>query len=316
MNADEFRNKIKSIMFSDKPYGLEVYACVRYDQKFKAKRFIINDELREMIAQTLEGTVESKYLKADLEVDSSDNIADNKNILYEVVQTDSYFPFSFIKGVKDDEIYSRADEESLQGFCFKLNINENEIFLYQNIYKMRMIQKGKNILAKLGGNQTYVPYKDEILGIDSRVDIVLIENSIFTEKIAMLQKQFKFEQYIRLEASKTIEVIMGMEILSNTAKLLSFSEKEKLTNAKKLLKARNSPVLKMDKSRLLARLQNHPRYQDKFQIQQGEIIITSEKMVGEFIKMLNDDIVRSELTDQEYDSISKHLLDPIPAVIN
>ena len=38
--------------------------------------------------------------------------------------------------------------------------------------------------------------------------------------------------------------------------------------------------------------------------------IHSQKDVADFIKILNDDIVRSDLTGQEYDSSSKSKLDP------
>ena len=43
------------------------------------------------------------------------------------------------------------------------------------------------------------------------------------------------------------------------------------------------------------------------------IVISSQKEAAAFIKMLNDDIVRSELTGKEYDSSSKMLLGPVGA---
>ena len=46
-------------------------------------------------------------------------------------------------------------------------------------------------------------------------------------------------------------------------------------------------------------------------IDNDEIQLGSEKDVNSFIKLLNDDIVRSELTETEYDSISKRELEPV-----
>ena len=96
----------------------------------------------------------------------------------------------------------------------------------------------------------------------------------------------------------------GPELLEN---------KSKLTNAKKLLKAKNSPVLQMKKNDLLENLKKHSRYKTMFKFEEDHIVISSQKEAAAFIKMLNDDIVRSELTGKEYDSSSKMLLGPVGA---
>ena len=90
-----------------------------------------------------------------------------------------------------------------------------------------------------------------------------------------------------------------------------FENKSKLTNAKKLLKAKNSPVLQMKKNDLLENLKKHSRYKTMFKFEEDHIVISSQKEAAAFIKMLNDDIVRSELTGKEYDSSSKMLLGPM-----
>lgn len=47
-----------------------------------------------------------------------------------------------------------------------------------------------------------------------------------------------------------------------------------------------------------------------FKFEDDHIVIDSQKDAAAFIKMVNDDIVRSELTGQEYDSSAKSLLEP------
>jgi hypothetical protein len=67
----------------------------------------------------------------------------------------------------------------------------------------------------------------------------------------------------------------------------------------------------MDKNVLLEKLKTLPRYKDKLEIDNGKIKILNQKQAIEFIKMLNDSILRSELTDAEYDSTVKTELPPI-----
>lgn len=105
------------------------------------------------------------------------------------------------------------------------------------------------------------------------------------------------------------EMLMGASL----EKFVAFENKSKLTNAKKLLKAKNSPVLQMKKNDLLENLKKHSRYKTMFKFEEDHIVISSQKEAAAFIKMLNDDIVRSELTGKEYDSSSKMLLGPVGA---
>lgn len=128
-----------------------------------------------------------------------------------------------------------------------------------------------------------------------------------------MQRFFGFEQYIRAGAQKTIEIIRNLDIVDSLEKFVAFENKSKLTNAKKLLKAKNSPVLQMKKNDLLENLKKHSRYKTMFKFEEDHIVISSQKEAAAFIKMLNDDIVRSELTGKEYDSSSKMLLGPVGA---
>lgn len=125
--------------------------------------------------------------------------------------------------------------------------------------------------------------------------------------------KFFLEQYIRAGAQKTIEIIRDLDIVDSLEKFVAFENKSKLTNAKKLLKAKNSPVLQMKKNDLLENLKKHSRYKTMFKFEEDHIVISSQKEAAAFIKMLNDDIVRSELTGKEYDSSSKMLLGPVGA---
>lgn len=102
-----------------------------------------------------------------------------------------------------------------------------------------------------------------------------------------------------------------MNLKNSLEKFVAFENKSKLTNAKKLLKAKNSPVLQMKKNDLLENLKKHSRYKTMFKFEEDHIVISSQKEAAAFIKMLNDDIVRSELTGKEYDSSSKMLLAPM-----
>ena len=243
----------------------------------------------------------------------TENIADNKKEFYEISLTESYSPFAFLDDAeKRTEYYSESDRNKLSGFLFKINLNDQYFWVYQHIYSVSRIDRSKNVIALFIGD-TYDEVDSDIVQIDSRADIIIFSSSAVTAKMDLMQRFFGFEQYIRAGAQKTIEIIRNLDIVDSLEKFVAFENKSKLTNAKKLLKAKNSPVLQMKKNDLLENLKKHSRYKTMFKFEEDHIVISSQKEAAAFIKMLNDDIVRSELTGKEYDSSSKMLLGPVGA---
>lgn len=311
MKIEEMKNKIQNIMFSEIEYGLTVFACIKYEKNMALKKFLINDNLCDKLKCMIKAVVENKFLSDDFELDTVENIADNRKVFYEIPQNDNFYPFESINNYqKVCDTYSEKEQDSLMGLLFRINLNDNNVWFYQHIYPVRMIKRSKSIYAMFS-NDTYVPLNRDVLQIDSRIDFLIIGNAIITSNINLLQKHFGFDEYIRSEAKQAIGIIDELDIVSDMSKVFAFESKEQLTNAKKLLKAKNSPVLKMEKKELISKLINHPRYKDKFTFENNQIVINSQKEVKEFIKMLNDDIVRSELTNSEYDSSNKQILPPL-----
>ena len=74
------------------------------------------------------------------------------------------------------------------------------------------------------------------------------------------------------------------------------------------MKVKNSPVLNMDKDELISKIPLVTRYKNIIHIENGKIRANTKKDVDNLMKLLNDDYVKSELTDKEYDSVSKTLL--------
>lgn len=312
MDTVSLKSKINSIMFSGINHGLSVFAWLEDDTQPRLKQFLIDENLRSQLIQMLDREVKDRFLADEVEVDSSENIADKRRVLYEFQQSETHAPFRIISQWDYvTEQYSESDQKKLRGLLFRINRNDDDIWVYQRVYNVSLVKRSKSLLAAVGKTNTYVLMDSDVLRIDSRIDVLVVGDSFFSSNIDLLQKSFGFDRYIRGEAAKTIQLIDELDIVSDTGKITAFGDKETLSNAKKLLQAKSSPVLKMKKRDLLTRIKKHPRYKDKFKIQNDKIVITSQKDAGEFIKLLNDDILRSELTGREYDSLSKKILDPL-----
>lgn len=311
MNRDEFISKVNAIIDDTAGFGFNVFACVKTNEKLQCYKFILedraDDSFKDTVSKKILACLKEKYLSNDFLLASIDDISDNSRTAYSIEQTEGYFPFFFLK----DNITDRFDESkksSLYGFAFAFNANEEKIYAYQQVYPVTIPTNKKGIFVVKNGEK-YTEFKKELLRIDYRIDLIVVGDTIITPNITLLQNKFSFDKLIRSEAQKTIESISSLGIIDDMTKIVDFEGKEKLTNAKKLMKIKHSPVLSMDKSVLLNKLNTIPRFQGRLNVDVSNqtIHIDTNKDVVELLKILNDDYLISELTDKPYESASKIL---------
>lgn len=306
MTKEELQQKISSIIDADSGYGFEAYACL---QNSRCKNFIIedkdNESFKDAIADKIASCISDNFL-SDIDLKQVEDIHDNTNSFFEIIQNDNYSPFYFIK-TPEEGSFSDKEKPSLTGFAFKFNINDTYFWAYQQVYPVTIPQSKKGTFLYAINNDIYKEFPKELIKIDYRVDLIIIGSSIITKNINLLQNKFGFDTFIRNESQKTIQLINGMSIIEDMSKIVEFDENEKLTNAKKLMKIKNSPVLQMNSNVLIERLRTHSRYKDKLKFNEDntQIRIKTKKDVKELLKILNDDYLKSELTEQNYDSPSK-----------
>ena len=310
MTTAEMQDAITSII--DGEYGLSVFAVLNRDENLSMVRFIPDDLLKTRIGKALETTLRSGFLSEEAQVDSSDNIDDNKKYSTRSFRMKSMILFCFwIHTMLSQHLIVSKMLNMFFGFAFHLNIYNTGIWLYQQVVYPQMIKRSKHLYAMLSKDNVYTVLDRDILRLESKIDCLIIGKSVITSKINLMQKSFHFEHFVRKEASATIQLIANMGLVDSPERFISLSDQKSLTNAKKLMKAKRSSVLRMEKEVLLDKLQTLPRYKGKLEIQNGKIRISNQKQAIEFLKMLNDSILKSELTETEYDSSIKTELPPL-----
>lgn len=310
MDKNSLQTNIREILTATSKYGFSIFACVKSGGTTVLKKFLLedkeNDSFKDEVGKIISELIIEKFCCEDFCLENIENIHDNKAIFYSIPQNETYNPFSFFEEQSDD-VYKQEDKNDLIGFAFKYNVNTKSFFAFQQVYPVT-VPKKKNGLYIFQAGDVYKKMDKDLLRIDYRVDIIVVDSIIITANINLLQNKYGFENFIRSEAQITISAIEKFEIVKDMGKIMEFEAKDKLTNAKKLMKIKSSPVLKMNKTRLIDKISTLPRYKDKFKIEDETIIVNTYNDVKELLKMLNDDYLKSELTDEEYESPSKQLL--------
>lgn len=308
MNREELIEYIASVILGDLPVAAELYMCVKEDGGHALRRMQLKEETEKNFAYVFSELVKDKYIESNVDVKSMDEIDDNQNIFYTLTQTDEYYPFAFLNE-ENISVYNSEQVVSCVGYFIKLGSQNKYMYLYQSKNNALTINNDKTFLLKKTIKDVFTYVKEEVLRIEKRIDILIVENDIFTSNEKILERTFGLEKYIRNSAKIAIDQISSLCIMSSTDVFCRFEHK--LSNSKKLMKIKDSPVLKMSKQDILRKINEIERYKSLINVQDGQIVVKNQNDVNNVLKLFGDAILKSELTNAEYETMIKKKLDSI-----
>lgn len=196
----------------------------------------------------------------------------------------------------------------IEALIVKLNINEeNYCLLYKKLAPIHLLQKDKLSMFSFNGGVLQEVSQD-ILKLDNNFHFLAINKKVFIFNFNILEKYFKYEDAILQKAKSNIELLETIEFLEDLEKLQALSKNK--TFAKKLHNIQNSPVINIMKenpSKVESFINNHSELKDFFDINNGKLYLKKQtkKNAEKLIKLLNDDLIQSELTDIMYETMNK-----------
>ena len=305
MDKTEIIRKIREITDSNVKCGVEIYVCVKSDtEDFKLEKMAAINTLKDRIHTIVLDVISQVYLSEEAEYFNIIDVIDNKKAIYILEQNEKYKPFALLnKSLESVENFKEENIKDVLGFIFKINVNSKKLFLYQHAYVGSKLRT-KNVLRIVQKEDIFEIVDKEMLKIDKRSEMIILDNTLLVKNVKVLQDYFGFQIFIRNQAKETISKLEKLDIIGNMDKLKEYQNEEKLTISKKLMKIQNSPVLQMKKADLINKIPTISRYKGMIHIENGKIKTNTKKDIDNLMKLLNDDYVKSELTEQEYDSTS------------
>lgn len=203
--------------------------------------------------------------------------------------------------------FSNENLSGLRGYIIYLGSMTDGVVLYKKHYPISLIKRDSFMLYKK--QQRFVRFDgDEMLRINENVQVMKLNNEIYALDIDNFERNFGFESLIIKRATETIEEIEQIGILEDVQVLKDLVDD--ITFARKLSKIREkSPVITLNISNddIINFTKINPGLRGRFKYSEDgkQIRLDTKASKNAFIKLLNDDYLRSNLTNQEYDSIAK-----------
>lgn len=316
MNLQELREQLNIINDEGNPIGIIVHLIKKNEDETETiLKADISVELANELKEIFRITINNKFFNNEELVlrDISSSIETINSIFYydleefpEKLSTVSNFdPFNEY----EDFSFNNDDIESIKAILITIGNVENYFSIYKHVYPVTIVRQDR-MLGFLPIGDRFEKLSSNILQINNSIDFLFANDNLFVNNIKTLSSAYGYNEIIKNQARENIILIQDLDLIANIAELTSFIDNIKY--AKRVLRINaNSPVLQLAKFRIIEFIANHPKLRTKIRLNATNDRIMLDTDISKIITIgiLNDDYLKSNLTDLDYESENKSEID-------
>lgn len=303
--------------------GFAAYIVAKNDPKLREmildEKTVSDTNYKNIVRDVILDVIGGKFLSDQAQYMPAQNVADDQNKFYIIKQEGEYKPFDYLKtSLETVPEFKHNMVDDASGIAFWFRIDNNEFWAYQHLWSIMVPNKKRtNLLSRIqehGDHDYFAEQVDPLLTIANKVDALVIDDNIITSNISLMQTSFGFQDFIVATANKSVDRITDKNLVSNPQKLFEYIGRGKTSKyAKKMMRIVGSKVLDLTKDQLMEKVHTLPRWNGKFDENEGQIVLNTYTQVESLIDLLDERYTRSDVTDQEYDTDVKQVAAPISA---
>jgi hypothetical protein len=295
----------------DEPVDIELYFVLEVEHNMVVKFANIQEEVSTALLRQFLDYIDRKLIHndelifADL-TDADDrrnsafsyNLEDKPeklNVLSEVVADRN-------KPVFDFRVDSLSD---IRAFVVLIGNDERKAAIYKKHYPVNLLKRD-SILRIFPANEQFERLDTNVLNINESFEFLEIDGNLVVLSLKVLETNFGYENIVRAKATENLALIQAAGLLEDMELISSLTAE--LKYAKKMMKIRaNTPVLQLPPAAVIHFIGTHPMLRKKIRFTADNSRISLDTRVSQelFLKLLNDDFLKSELTNLFYDSQNK-----------
>ena len=321
MKTKELKQEIQKMLQEKK--GITIYAIIRKQDEEIIRSINIADEqdtadntAQELLDGFVE-TINNKFsgYEDDDEIIKLSAADERKNGLYYYdleelpKEMDALMEVSNPKTDIETFNFQIDSLESISAFVVVVGNAEENIVMYKQQYPISLLKRDRYMLTPIPHQNRLKKFNQDILRVDFNYQFFLWKDVIYISDIDKMEKICSFHNIIVNEAKKSIQAIEQMDILDNVEVLSD--ELDNITFARKLTRVyKDSKVIgKVENAKIVAFSQQHSYFQKnplKLNENKDKFLLDTKKSKNTFIKLLNDDLLTSELTSNDYEALAKN----------
>ncbi len=312
MNRQQLLERLAYFLNPENGIGCALYFVLNEEGNSVIRFADIENEAKEELQQRFLEYIQEKFIdNEELHYMNISDADDRKNVAYRYDIDERDESLNILNEIIADgeREYFHFNQDSLtnlQGYLITMGNEGNQIALYKKHHPVNLLKRDRFLLVP--SNQRLIAVDQDVLAIDKSFDFMLVDNDLIVLKLNTLERFFGFENVIRNQAQTTIAAIEAIELLEDIEQLNDLAQN--MTNARKLMRMRNSPVIGMPVNNVINFINNHPELTGRisFNDEGTRVRLTTGVSKKLFLKLLNDDYLFSQLTELQYDSHAKDRL--------
>lgn len=311
MTLDELKIELAFINSAAAPISLSLYFILESDNGFELKFANVDPTVSNSLLTQFKSYINSKFIEnEDLIFGNLTDADDRKNAAYYYDIAEKPEGLEYLTTILENEEQEAFDFgndnlNSIKAFVILIGNHEHKISIYKKHYPINYLKRD-SILRIFPAGTRFEKIDKNILSINETFEFMQIANNLIVLSTKVLEKHFGYERIIRNAASANLEIIENSELLEDITLLQTLSNE--LKYAKRIVRIkRGTPVLALPTNTIMTFIQQHPVLKKKIRLNTGNTKIALDTKVSQelFLKLLNDDFLKSELTLLLYDSQNK-----------
>jgi hypothetical protein len=315
MNIGELREKLRTLYQGN--VGAVAYFILKIEDQLCIRTVDIKNEFLDDLRDCYLRSITNSILNTDdtnvgnLQLINISVADQRKDALYEYDLEAIPMELSFLENITingEQQIFS-SDVDSLSnlyGYVIAIGNGQSKVLLFRKHYPVSEFSPEKNFFI-FESDHRFVKLEKDMIRLDHKIDIFYVDGTIIVKNLNLLESFLGFHDIIKREATASVQAIIAAGIVDNPETLSEMIED--ISFARKLTKtAINSPVLgKIPTVSIIQFAKTHPALKKKirFSADESKLHLHTKESKKLFLKLLNDDYLRSELTRAYYDSLAK-----------
>lgn len=315
MNLNELKGVISNIVNNKDAYLLSLYPILNNDNNQDLIRFAdISKEAGEELKNLVLENLRDKFLKnSNLYYSPITEADDRKNAAYSYDLQNKPVGLNVLGTIlnKPDQTqfsFNKDDFDNITGFVIRLDNGVTKFTLYKHHHHLSTM-RADSTFGIIKSDHRFVKMNDDVIKLSGKVDVIQIEESLIVTDLQGLERTFGYEEAIRGQAAQNIQLIESIGLLKDISQLTEMAQD--LVIAKKIMKIKaSSPVLTLPVASVIDFVTRHPPIMKKFKVSaDGKLDLHTQISRNLFLKLINDDLLTSELTKIFYSGLAKDKMD-------
>lgn len=303
--VEELGNSLEEILGSG--LNIRVYLGVGKPPEREYLRANVSPEDAVILCEQFVGGLRHYFGTEDLETFELSRLDERANALYAYDLEEQPQEFGAIRELHEGNepalfTFQNRAIPDVKALVVKISSPTSAATFYKQVFPVSIVRREQILLS--WRTDRFEVLNEDVLKILPGFDVMLMDNEFYVSSLQRFEKEFSFERVARRAMDGVVQTVVAMDLVNDVKGYLVNLDLPK----KHVLRAKHSPVFQMESDAIIAFIENHPTY--GLRVVDGKIQLNSKNSVRYLFKLLNEDILRSELTETVYDARAKDVFEP------